>query len=140
MSAERSTIHLLLVEDNPDDVFLFRASLKKFTDADITVVDVSRVREAIAMMTSRSFDLVVTDLNVPDSVGIETVRKLITKADGVPVIALTGWDDPLLGAQLVEEGVRCYWSKDRLSGIDLAQAIVAAARGGNRIQIHNRQD
>jgi CheY-like chemotaxis protein len=119
-------IQLLLLEDNPDDVFLFKAALKRLRDVQFELVQVDRLSEALQAFREKTFDIVIADLNVPDSIGLPTIQRLIEDANSVPVIALTGWEDPSLGAQLLEEGVFGHWSKDRLDGPSLANAILNA--------------
>ena len=124
MSAEHSTIRVLLLEDNPDDIFLFKASLSRVHGRDFEIVEADRVEDALSIIADQSFDIIVTDLNLPDSVGIETVKRLVHHAGMVPIVALTGWEDSVLGAQLIEDGAFAYWSKDRIAGPDLPSALV----------------
>jgi phosphoserine phosphatase RsbU/P len=123
MPADQKVIRLLLVEDNPADAFLLKTSLTKARDVNFELTIVQRLKDAIAVLEENSVDAVVTDLNLPDSLGVETVKQLVKIAGGLPIIALTGWDDPVLGARLIDEGARCYWSKDRIIDIDLPNAI-----------------
>ena len=129
MPADRRIIRLLLLEDNPDDVFLLRAALMKHRQVKFEIVHCERLKEAVEVLGSETFDVVVTDLNVPDSVGVETVKELTNLARELPVIALTGWEDPALGARLIQEGATAYWSKDRIGGSELSEAITNTVDG-----------
>ncbi|MBA4150195.1 MAG: response regulator [Verrucomicrobia bacterium] len=122
------TIRMLLVEDNPTDAFLLNAALSKASDWKFELVIVQRLQEAGAAFEEHSLDGVITDLNLPDSVGLDTVRELVKLADGLPILALTGWEDPIFGARLIEEGATSYWSKDRIRGPDFPNAIAALIR------------
>ena len=124
MPINSTIIRLLVLEDNPDDVFLLRTSLRRLPEVQFEIVEVVRVEDAIQALRENTIDAVISDLNLPDSVGVATVRELVANAAGVPIVALTGWEDPVLGAELLQEGVACYWSKDRINGVDLVNAIL----------------
>jgi DNA-binding NarL/FixJ family response regulator len=124
MPAERQTIRILLIEDNPDDIFLFRATLSRVRHLDFEIIEADRIEQALALINENSLDIIVSDLNLPDSIGTDTVKRLVHHAGMVPIVALTGWEDPVLGAQLIEDGAYAYWSKDRITGSDLPNAIV----------------
>ena len=126
MTANPRTIHLLLLEDNPDDVFLFKMAVKRLGEVQFEITLAERLSEAIQIFGEKPIDLAIADLNLPDSCGLATVRSLMQSAEGVPIIALTGWADPELGTQLVNEGVFGHWSKDRLNGPNLASEILNA--------------
>jgi DNA-binding NarL/FixJ family response regulator len=125
MPVNQPVIEVLLVEDNPDDVFLFKAAMARIRDRRFCVSHADRLSNALERLRVSTPDVVVTDLNLPDSLGTMTVKLLVENADATPVIALTGWEDPVLGAQLIDEGASAFWSKDRLIGTDLPKAIVA---------------
>jgi DNA-binding NarL/FixJ family response regulator len=82
------------------------------------------LRDALTVLDEQSVDVVITDLQLPDSVGVATLQRLVENAGSLPIIALTGYDDPTLGARLLEEGAHCYWSKDRISDRALPNAII----------------
>lgn len=78
---------VLLVEDDALDQNLFRRTLAK-THADI--VCVGRLDDALDRLEGHAFDLVVSDLNLPDSRGMETYERLRAAAGDVPVVLITG--------------------------------------------------
>ena len=78
---------VLLVEDDALDQEVFRRTLAK-THAEI--VCVSRLDDALERLGAEAFDLVVSDLNLPDSRGIETYDQLKAAAGEVPVVLITG--------------------------------------------------
>ncbi|MFW5834371.1 MAG: response regulator [Pseudomonadota bacterium] len=79
--------HVLLIEDDALDQSLFRRTLAK-THADI--VCVSRLDDALEKLATTTFDLVVSDLNLPDSRGVETYDRLKEAAGETPVVLITG--------------------------------------------------
>src|SRR5215212_6101189 len=88
--SDDQTLCLLLVEDSPLDVFLLRTALGKVAPGAFELLQVERLEEAVVLLEKRSVDLILTDLNLPDSMGQETVSALIEKARGVPVVVLAG--------------------------------------------------
>lgn len=81
---------VLLVEDDALDQSLFRRTLKK-TGAEI--VCAARLDEAIERLARERFDLVVSDLNLPDSVYEETHARLKAASRETPVVLITGHED-----------------------------------------------
>ncbi|TVQ33423.1 MAG: response regulator [Geminicoccaceae bacterium] len=81
---------VLLIEDDALDQTLFRRTLAK-THADI--VCVGRLDDALERLGTTAFDLVVSDLNLPDSRGPETYDRLKEAAGATPVVLITGHED-----------------------------------------------
>ena len=116
------TICLLLVEDNPVDVFLFRELLAKISDTRVQLIHAERVAEGLTLLREHPVDVVFTDLNLPDASGREAVQRLVAGAE-VPVLALTGQQDPTLEAQLLKDGACHVVAKDDLTPSAIAEAL-----------------
>ncbi len=116
------TLRLLLVEDNPADVLLFQDAVDRDGLFRASLTHVVRLRDAEAEVRSQSFDLIVTDLGLPDSSGIETFRQLQAAAPGLPIIVLTGNEDDAIGHEALRHGAQDYLVKGELSGRALARA------------------
>lgn len=80
---------VLLIEDDLLDQTLFKRTLAK-THADI--VCVGRLDDALDALAHTRFDLVVSDLNLPDSRGTETYDRLKAAAGDTPVVLITGYE------------------------------------------------
>ena len=119
----QETISLLLVEDNPLDVFLFRELLAKLGDTRIQFIHAERVTDALALLRERAFDMILTDLNLPDATGREAVQRLVAEAAEVPVLALTGQQDKELEARLLRDGACSVLAKDHFATSNLADAL-----------------
>ena len=90
MSNQRSQV--LLIEDNPGDADLVRLRLiEGKTPVDVSCVN--RLSDGLAALAVKLPAVVLLDLNLPDSHGAETFRKVLEKAPGVPVVILSGQDD-----------------------------------------------
>jgi DNA-binding response OmpR family regulator len=79
---------VLLIEDNPGDADLVRLRLiESKTRVDVNCVN--RLADGLASIESTRPSVVLLDLNLPDSQGSETFRKILEKAPGVPVVILS---------------------------------------------------
>ena len=128
---DSETIKVLLLEDNPDDVFLLRNGLNKNPVGPVDLIHVERLSEAVEVIQDNSIDVVLTDLNLPDSAGKETIERLSEAAKNIPILVLTASDDKLFGAQLVSAGAFSYLSKDRLNSPEVFNAIQSALQRGS---------
>jgi two-component system, cell cycle sensor histidine kinase and response regulator CckA len=104
-------IRVLVVEDNETDTMLLRASLEKCRAPRFEVVAVASLMEALAVLKTGEFDLVLSDLGLPDCGGLESVSKLLAAAPMVPLLVLTANDDERLGMTAVQEGAQDYLQK-----------------------------
>src|SRR5580698_1686253 len=114
--------HVLLIEDNPGDADLVRLRLVEGQPG-VRVECVNRLSEALISLTRETPSLVLLDLNLPDSHGAETFRKIMEKAPTVPVVVLTGQDDDALAIKAVNQGVQDFLIKGDFSSKRLEQAM-----------------
>jgi hypothetical protein len=114
--------HVLLIEDNPGDVDLVRLRLVE-SQPGIRVECVQRLSDALASLGREMPSLVLLDLNLPDSRGADTFRKVMEKAPNVPVVVLSGQDDEALAMKAVHHGVQDYLIKGDFSGARLERAM-----------------
>jgi sigma-B regulation protein RsbU (phosphoserine phosphatase) len=114
--------HLLLIEDNPGDADLVRLRLVEGSSAmDVRCVD--RLSDGLASLAERPPSVVLLDLNLPDSQGAETFRKILEKAPGVPVVILSGQDDEGLAMKALHQGVQDYLVKGGITSGALDRAM-----------------
>jgi signal transduction histidine kinase len=113
---------VLLVEDNPGDADLVRLRLVE-GHSQAKVRCVNRLSEALASLTKEEPALVLLDLNLPDSHGAETFRKVLKHAPNVPIVVLSGQDDEALAISAVHHGVQDYLVKGAFSGQQLERSI-----------------
>src|SRR5271157_5380475 len=116
------TRRILLVEDNAGDADLVRMRLIDGKPP-VRVDCVARLSDALAALERESPSLVLLDLNLPDSRGAETFRKIREKAPNVPVVVLSGQDDEGLAMKAVHQGVQDYLIKSEISSRRLEQAM-----------------
>jgi two-component system cell cycle response regulator len=116
-------IHVLLVEDNPGDALLAQLALSEMSGADVFVETVARFADAMTSLRSHPADVVLLDLSLPDSHGIETVERMRANAPDVPIVVLTGHEDDQVAQSAMEAGAQDYIEKSRLDGYILSRAV-----------------
>jgi len=118
-----SGLRILLVEDNLGDVRLVTESLAD--PARFDVVSCGRLDEALKQLGEQQFDVVVTDLSLPDATGLKALVQLRAQAPAMPIVVLTGLEDEALGMELMHAGAQDYLVKGEgtSSGYHLARAL-----------------
>jgi signal transduction histidine kinase len=114
--------HVLLIEDNPGDADLVRLRLVE-SNPMLDVNCVSRLSDGLQSVKDKPPSVVLLDLNLPDSQGAETFRKLLEKAPDVPVVILSGQDDRALAIKALHQGAQDYLLKTGLTSSDLDRAM-----------------
>lgn len=117
-------LQVLLIEDNPGDARLIRAMLADPDQPPSELVWVDRLNDGIAHLRSNHADVVLLDLGLPESVGIDTVRRLLAGVAGTPtLIVLSGLNDEATALRAVQAGAQDYLVKGRVDAGLLARAM-----------------
>jgi len=123
MSEGNQPIHILVVEDNPGDLFLLQEELH---GTDLTIAEISSANtlaEAKQILGSKRIDLVFLDLSLPDSFGLDSYTRLQQLTQRVAVILLTGLNDTKLAMQALMMGAQDYLIKGDFDEKLLSRAI-----------------
>jgi two-component system, cell cycle sensor histidine kinase and response regulator CckA len=118
--ATSSTINVLLVEDSRTDVLLAEYSLSA---GNFHIRNGQRLAEALKLLEVEQFDVVLLDLGLPDSQGLDTLRTLRKKTPHVAVVVLTGRDDEELALEALQEGAQDYLVKGQIQEGTLQRAV-----------------
>ncbi|HKU48189.1 MAG TPA: PAS domain S-box protein, partial [Burkholderiales bacterium] len=118
----RRAVRILLVEDDPQFADLVQTQLRRMPGVDSRLEVCDTLAEARARLAGGSFDLVVTDLNLPDSTGPATAEAL-SRAVELPVVVLSGDPDPALRASVIEAGAYDFLRKDDLTAAALERLV-----------------
>ena len=116
-------IKVLLVEDDPTDGFLLQEALAAAQCVLFQVTQVTRLSSALQHLAAEHWDVMLLDLSLPDSLGLETFATLHTQAPGVPIVVLTGLDDETVAVDAVQEGAQDYLVKGQVDGNGLVRAM-----------------
>ena len=139
-SAGQRHLRLLLIEDSLTDQLIFGHALKEDALPAFEVVWVRSLSEARTRLADGHYDIIVTDLGLPDSEGISTYRSVQSASRGIPIIVLTGLEDGELGHTAVREGAQDYLVKGEMTGRGLRRSIrYAIERAQMETQLRHAQ-
>jgi len=119
----QSFVNMLLVEDNLAEARLLQEILKGTAFKRFDLVHVKRLWEAIAQLHKESFDIILLDLTLPDSQGLESLDSLVKQAPGLPIVVLTNTNDDELAVQAVRHGAQDYLVKRNINQEVLVRSL-----------------
>jgi len=114
---------ILIVEDNELDADLLRETLTEAAPLRLELTVAGQVGDAIRLLNESRFDVVLSDLSLSDSQGLETFTRLYARAPETPIILLTGLEDESLGLEAVRAGAQEYIVKGTMNGKALWRVI-----------------
>ena len=111
------------MEDNPGDARLLRAYLAEADAASFQLTHEERLSAAIERLAADSFDVVLLDLSLPDSHGLDTLRRAHAATPSTPIVVLTGYDDETQAVRAVVEGAQDYLVKGNVDSNLLVRSM-----------------
>lgn len=123
MNLPQRKVEILLVEDSLSDVLLVEEALSDVADFEPRLTHAELLSAALAELQTRPCDVVLLDLGLPDSRGLNTFRAFRRQAPDVPVLVLTGLDDLSVGLRAIREGAQDYLLKKEIGTSLLTRAI-----------------
>jgi two-component system, cell cycle sensor histidine kinase and response regulator CckA len=127
-------IKILLIEDNPGDVLLLQETLSEITFVELELVHVDRLKNALKRLQSEDFDVILLDLVLPDSDGLDTFIQIQAQTPAIPIVVLTGMADEMLAMSAMKAGAQDYLVKGQVSGSDLLLRSMRYAIERKRIE------
>ena len=128
------TVRILLIEDNPGDARLIRESLFEAPTTAFELQHADRLHSGLKILAQGGIDLILLDLSLPESWGINTLLKVREAAPTLPVVVLTGLDDETAAVTAVQEGAQDYLVKGHVTGNLLVRSIRYAIERARRRQ------
>ena len=116
-------INILLVEDNPDDVAMFERMLVRANTVQFELTHCNKLSSALALLSNKSFGIILLDLSLPDGKGLETVVRTHAAVPNLPIVVMSGLADEELAVQALQEGAQDYLVKDKVDGNLLIRAM-----------------
>ncbi len=107
-----SPINVLLIEDDPGDTDFIKEILLEVTDHTFRLECVDWLKKGLKRLTEGNIDVVLLDLFLPDSHGLDTLARVNAKAPSVPIIVLTGLEGETPALKAVQAGAQDYLIKD----------------------------
>ena len=108
---EPQSSKVLLIEDDADLVTLTRRVLAAERDPALPLDSCGTLQEALEYLENQDPDVVLLDLGLPDSAGLETFDKVRAAAPSLPIVVLTVTDDRAVGLEAVRQGAQDYLVK-----------------------------
>ncbi|MFX1342961.1 MAG: PAS domain S-box protein [Promethearchaeota archaeon] len=138
---EDRPINILLIEDNPGDVRLIQELLNEVREVQYDLGCTDRLSKGLEQLVTETIDIVLLDLGLSDSQGLDTFIKLHAQAPRTPIIVMTGLDDKALAVKAVREGAQDFLVKGQVDGNLLMRAIrYAIERKRTEIQIKESEE
>ncbi len=117
------TFKVLLVEDNPGDAFLIQEQFSADQSDQYHLTHVEYLAQAASSLAEFSFDVILLDLSLPDSKGLETLKIIKDHSLATPIVILSGLNDEELAIQAVRKGAQDYLFKGQVTGELLVHAL-----------------
>ncbi len=116
-------IHVLLIEDNPGDARLIVEMLKEADEKAFSVECAESLATAFDKLSKQVADVVLLDLSLPDSHGLDTFFRFQSEHPKLPTVILTGLDDEEAAVRAARAGAQDYFLKGTISETSLARAL-----------------
>ncbi|KQC08163.1 MAG: hypothetical protein APR62_05345 [Smithella sp. SDB] len=117
-------IKVLLIEDNPGDVKLTHEMLLEDNRFSFELVHASVLSKGVEHLKENSIDIVLLDLGLPDSQGIDTLHVILSMAPRIPIIVQTGLSDEDIAIRAVKAGAQDYMIKGQMNSALLCRSIL----------------
>lgn len=123
--ASEKRVNVLMIDDDPEALLLMGMRLNEAcgTDRRFVLEGAETLKEGLAQAAREDYDVILLDLNLPDSRGLDTVASACRKAGNVPIVVLTCFEDEAMGLEAIGLGAQDYLIKDRLNMTLLGRAI-----------------
>jgi signal transduction histidine kinase len=134
--SDRTALRALLVEDSPDDVELIIRLLKK-SGYDVTADVVQTAEKFVRQIRTNTYDIILTDYNLPEWDGMAVIDLLSQDSLDVPVILVSGSLGEVTAVECIKRGASDYVLKDNLSRLT---ASVRRALQEKQMRLERRVD
>lgn len=124
-TAAPKRVNALMIDDDPEAIMLMGLRLNEAFGADVSFVleGAETLKDGLAKAGQGDYDVVLLDLNLPDSRGLDTVVAARLKTETTPIVVLTCFEDEDAGLKAISLGAQDYLIKDRLNVVLLGRAV-----------------
>ncbi len=116
-------LKILLIEDNPADVYLVREMLNGVHSFNCELINTDRLEKCHTLPDRERIDVILLDLSLPDVQGLETVVKTCEILPGKPIVIMSGLEDEDLAVRALQEGAQDYLVKGQVDSNLLVRSI-----------------
>jgi DNA-binding response OmpR family regulator len=125
---EIDRVRVLLIEDSEEDATWIKMILRKAENVTFDIDHVDWLSNATTALINRTYDVILLDLGLPDSLGLETLTEIQKVAGATPIIVLTGHDEMRLAMDCMEGGAQDFQLKSDVKTRPLERAILYAIK------------
>jgi DNA-binding response OmpR family regulator len=115
MMTATCSVKILLIEDSLAEARLLQEFMKQAQSKEFSLVHVQRLRDAFHELNQQTYDVILSDLTLPDSQGLSSLPLLINQAPSTPIIVLTNTNDEELAIEAVRQGAQDYLVKRQVN-------------------------
>jgi PAS domain S-box-containing protein/putative nucleotidyltransferase with HDIG domain len=119
----KEAIHILLLEDNPGDARLVRVYLNESSTVKVRLTHFDQLKAGLQYLDIEKPEVILLDLGLPDSQGLDTLTKITNQVPNIPVIVLTGLSDSEMAPKAVRAGAQEYLIKGEFNS-DLLMRVI----------------
>ena len=134
----RKPIKILFIDDDPAEIFILEEMLSLVPEFAFKLVHSNDLGTSFEILKSASFDIVLLDLGLPESTGIETLRTFLSVHKESAVIVVTGLNDFDVSVSAIESGAQDYIIKGEYQPLMLAKTIKFAIERKNLQEMAKR--
>jgi len=116
-------VKVLLIEDNEADARFIKEMFKDISKPQYEIINTKKLEDGLNCLTNEEYDIMLLDLSLPDSMGLETFIKAHEYDSKIPIVILSGLDDEETAVRAVRQGAQDYLMKGDVSGRLLSRAI-----------------
>lgn len=127
--------HILLIEDDDIDRKLIKRALNYVRDIRFIFSSAANIHEALQYLDHNQYDIIVTDLKLPDSSNMETVNSLLSHHKKIPIVILSGINDESLALSAVHAGVEDFIPKQYIGDQNLIVRTIRHAMERHNLKI-----
>ncbi len=123
LNARSEALDVLIIEDDKENRLLLCEMLAGAESALFNVETADRMQTALEQLAGGDVDLILLDLDLPNSSGLDTLDRLRDHAPDVPIIVLINANNETLGVRAQQDGAQDYLVKERMNNDLLTRAI-----------------
>ncbi len=116
-------LKILLIEDNLAEAELIEELLAEVIPSQFELNSVKRLGDGLEYLLKNRFDIILLDLSLPDSQGMDTLVQMKARSPTLPIIVLTALNDETVAIEAVRQGAQDYLVKGKFEGDLLVRAI-----------------
>ncbi|MBT7790852.1 MAG: response regulator, partial [Calditrichaeota bacterium] len=116
-------INVLVVDDHNQVTTILKKTISENDSSELKILGAGWLGDALALLNENSFDVILLDLDLPDSSGIDTFHRIYSEVPEIPIIIISGTADEELAFEIVNEGAQDFLPKGEFDKSRLIQSI-----------------